>query len=165
MTAKPPSGYKNQSTDVVGMWSPELSDSIHFVPKGVKLFDSSIDKSKPSCLVIGSLIDPCTLVTREDGEDEPVDGITGSIVGVWYKPGMRALLNLQGVKVWITPDGEKDIGKPSPMKLFKVLAPEVGQRLSILEDSRKLSLGVKTSFDAVARKAPEQGDSQEQIPF
>src|SRR6516165_7871145 len=50
-----PSGYQKQSTDIVGFWDQESSPAIHFIPLEAKVFDSQLDKSKPSTLVIGKL--------------------------------------------------------------------------------------------------------------
>lgn len=167
--AQAPKGYTNQSTDVVGMWDPELSEAIHLIPTGVKLFDSNMDKNKPSCLIIGKLVDPCKLTKKEDGEDVEVDGKSHDIVGVWYKPGMKAILRHAGHKVWMTPAGEKNIGKPSPMKLFAVMSPDAANAtlLPVLEDTRDRSLGVRTSFDKRSVSAPNQSDDGEDdnIPF
>jgi len=143
----PPQGYATQSTDVVGFWNAELSPSIHFKPVGFKLFDSKLDPMKPSVLIVGTLVDAATLEGAGDDKGEVVQGKPGDSVGVWGKAGMAAVKNLCGVPVWMTPNGEKDIGRASPMKLYDVRAPGRGTRLPCLDDSRKRSAGVPSFLD------------------
>lgn len=178
MSTTVPKGYRDQSTDVVGFWNPELSEAIHFVPFGAKLLDahrSSREAPKASYIILGRLVDDAILQVKEDEEQAPIEGKAGDIVGIWYKPGMKALLRHTGHKVWMTPNGEKDVGQPSPMKLFKILSPDDARAdlLPILEDTRDKSAGLPTPFDVRrgARTAPKQNESgdnegeTDEIPF
>lgn len=158
MSNAAPKGYKNQSTDVVGYWDPEQASAIHFIPFGAKMFDSNLDKRKPSILILARLVDDTKLAMKNEGdESEPVQGTVGQIVGIWYKPGMRSVLSHGGHKVWMTEAGEKDIGKPSPMKLYDVLSPDEPKpnSLPLLEDTRDKSRGVETPFDKHTGRAED----------
>jgi hypothetical protein len=162
-----PSGYQKQSTDIVGFWDQESSPAIHFIPLEAKVFDSQLDKSKPSTLVIGKLVDACALTTSDD---EAITGQPGELIGVWFKPGMAALKDLAGVKVFMYGTGEIDTGKPNPMKTYDVHSTGKGNRLVVTDDKRDKSRGVNTLLtgakgDAKANAAspPNQGDDD--IPF
>jgi hypothetical protein len=168
-TPKAPEGYQKQSTDIVGFWDPAKSESLHFVPLEVKLFDSKIEPHKPSAIVVGKLVDAITLLAP-GGEDEVIEGKQGDIIGVWYKPGMSALKNLGGVKVFMYPNGEIDTGKPNAMKVFEVLSKTKGLPLHVTQDARKKSKHVETSFSGPkgdaknnAQNPPDQGDDD--VPF
>jgi hypothetical protein len=127
-----PAGYEEQSSDVVGFWQQD-GDAIHFIPTECRMMDSSLDKTKTSVLVIGKLVDGVDLVTSDD---EDIYGEPGMIVGVWAKPGMAALANLCGQKVYMYLDGYKDTGKASKMAQFAVLSRAKGAALAIARDTR-----------------------------
>jgi hypothetical protein len=129
-----PEGYEKQSDDVVGFWDPSVGP-IHFIPTAARLFDGNIEEHKPSALIVGKLVDAISLITRDD---EIVEALPGEQVGVWAKPGMSALKNLAGMKVFMFQDGEIDTGKPNPMKIFEVLSKGKGKPLPVT-DSRKKS--------------------------
>src|SRR5258708_2667249 len=107
-----PQGYQEQSADIVGFWDNELSRTIHFVPLEVKVFDSQLEAIKPSVLIEGRLVDAATLALPKDRGT--VSAKSGELVGVWYKPGMKALKNLAGVSVFMFEHGELQTGKPNP---------------------------------------------------
>jgi len=137
-----PEGYTKQTDDVAGFWLP-TTGPLHFIPKEVRLSDSKIDEAKPSCLVIGELVDATELTV---GDGEMVAGKPGDPIGVWYKPGMSALKELAGVKVFMFEDGELDTGKPSKMKLYEVTAAKKGGKLQVVADNRKKSRKAPTAF-------------------
>jgi len=157
--AKAPQGYAAQSTDVVGFWNPELAPAIHFKPQGFKVFDSKIDPSKPSVLIVGTLVDAATLEGAGDDKGEVVQARPGDSVGVWGKAGMAALRNLAGVAVWMVPNGEKDIGRASPMKLYDIRSPGRGSRLALLDDTRARSKGVRCFLEDKAGATPADDDA------
>jgi hypothetical protein len=147
-----PEGFVTQSDDVVGYWNPEEAP-IRCIPRTAKIFDGNIEKSKPSILLIVQLTAPCIVnLKKEEGESEgeKVIAKVGDMVGIWGKPGMRAIRDLGGVEVWIRLSGEKDTGKPNPMKLFDVKASAKGSRIVVTDDSRKESKGVKTWMDGAS---------------
>lgn len=126
--------YQRQSDDVEGYWVPEAGVPIHGILLGAKAFDSNIEPEKPTGLLLFELIEACPVL--KDGE--PVLAEVGDMVGVWAKPGMRTLKRAGGSKVWMRLEGEKEIGKPNPMKTFETLF-ERGKDIEILEDGRKES--------------------------
>lgn len=134
---KAPETYSERGGDLVGFWDSELTP-IHCIPRSVKLFDGNIDKDKPSILLTVELASPCGCRPPKDSEagEEPFVAPVGSLVGVWYKPGMKAIRDLCGVKAFITESGEKDTGKPNRMKLYKVESEETGTRIPVTEDTR-----------------------------
>jgi hypothetical protein len=168
-----PEGYAKQSTDLIGFWNPDVVagkiTAVHFIPLEVKLFDSKLEPSKVSTIIVGKLVDAVPL-SAPGGEDEVVEGAPGDIIGIWYKPGMSALKTLGNVKVFMYPTGEIETGKPNPMKTYDCLAKTKGGELHVTQDGRKKSRNVETSFasargdaKANAQHAPEQG--ADDIPF
>jgi hypothetical protein len=153
-----PQGYSEQSSDIVGFWSGE--GAIHFVPRFVRMFDSNIDRAKSSTLLIGTLVDPCKVIKAGE-EKEEVLANKGMQIGIWTKPGMAALKNLGGVSVYMYEDGEKDTGKPNPMKLYKVMSKGQGQKLPVEGDFRKFSKPSKPEVPQAA--AADMTDDN--IPF
>lgn len=142
-----PQGLQKQTDNVEGFWNPDKGP-IDFIPREVRLSDSQIDPKKPSCLIIGELLEPCELTLAEN---EPVDGAKGDKVGVWYKPGMSAIKVLGGERVFMFEDGTQDTGKPSPMKLYEVFSAKKGKTLQVVADNRKESRNAPTAFtEAVA---------------
>jgi len=152
-----PEGYEKQSDDVVGFWDPSVGP-IHFIPTAARLFDGNLEAHKPSALIVGKLVEPIALITRDD---EVVEALPGEQVGVWAKPGMSALKGLAGMKVFMFEDGEIDTGKPNPMKVFEILSRGKGKPLPVT-DTRKKSKA-STHFlttDTTVERAPqrESGD-------
>lgn len=116
----PDDGYVRISEDVEGFWDGE--GVVHFSPTGFKTFRSKKFPDKDSTIVFGRALSPvsCLPPSDLDANDEPFTLEAGGKVGIWYKPGMRALMNLCGAKVKMRANGEKDIGKGNPMKLYAV---------------------------------------------
>lgn len=136
-----PEGYEKRTDDVVGFWDPEESAApLHFIPREAAVFDGKNEPEKPGVIVFGELVDAVTLI---DGEGMPVDGKPGDRIGLWGKPGMKPLKNLCGVKVFMYAAGERDVGRPQPMKLFEVASAREGDPLPV-EDRRKQSRGKAT---------------------
>lgn len=144
---QPPAGYRKQAQDVAGYWDPE-GGPIHFVPRSVKMFDSNLESNKPSILIVGELIDAAPVNVKDDdsGEMAQTTAQAGEAIGVWYKPGMRALVNLCDAKVWMYQSGERKTGKPNPMKLFSVSSPGPNKKFGIVIDEREQSAGASTDF-------------------
>ncbi len=164
--AQAPDGLALQTDDVVGFWAPEES-FIYGIPRGVKLFDSSIEPKRHSSLILFELLQPCKVFTKETG-DTPQDAKKGDMVGVWGKPGMRALntKRLQGVPVWMCYSGEKEIGKPSPMQLFEIRSKGGGKVLEIVSDTRQRSADyqdwVTDQGNPSASRSDYDGDDEEE---
>lgn len=141
-----PKGFKNQTQDIVGYWDEEKNDQLNWIPRTVKLFDDNLDKSKPAILIIGELTAECGLKVKEDGDMEKTTGAAGDVIGVYYKPGMRSLMNLCDAKVCMWQEGERNIGKPSPMKLYEIGSPGPNKKFVVIVDEREHSAHVKTPF-------------------
>jgi hypothetical protein len=135
---KAPEGFSDQNQDVVGFYDQEVEPVIEFVPIEAILSDSNLDESKVSTLIFGKLVKPTKLVeTSKSGN--VIEGKKGDLVGIWGKPGMRALRNLCGEHVIMYPDGQRETGKPNPMTVYKCLAAKKGSRLPVVEDRREKS--------------------------
>lgn len=168
-----PKGYVQESTDVVGFWVGEKKRPIHGVPLFVNLSDSDIDESKPSALLFIRLVDPCK-VCPADGEGkmkdrEEIEAKPGDIVGVWFSAGMKDIAMAAGRKTFMVFTGEKDVGKPSKLKVYKVLC-EKGEpkRIPVREDRRSESAGTNAAPFAGRKKVDnvDRGDaSSDDMPF
>jgi hypothetical protein len=140
-----PEGYQERTDDVKGFFNEEYG-SIHFVPVEVKAMDSSQDAEKASGLIFGRLLSPCMLATKVGEETVPVQGEEGDIVGVWYKPGMRAIRNLAGEAVFMFLSGHKDVGKQNEMGVYTIMSQGQGAPLPLAEDLRKASASKPLPF-------------------
>lgn len=145
--------YQDQSGEIAGYWDPDLL-YIHFSPEEVTLFDNKQDETKPSALIIGTLLQDMPLRSAEKDSDEVLECNAGDRVGVWYSPGMRGIKDLGGSKVLLVPNGLKDTGKQNDMKKYIVRSDKRGSKLPVTNDHRKQSKHVPTVFDSVAPSAP-----------
>jgi hypothetical protein len=132
-----PAGYKEQSEDIFGFWDSTSGETIHMIPRFFRLFDSKLDPTKASTLLIAELVEP---IRVENSKGETVIADKGELVGVWTKAGMVAIKNLGGVDVYMYQKGEKDTGKGNPMKLYKILSQAKGVKVPFSGDFRKRSL-------------------------
>lgn len=151
------SKYKKRGVDLKGFWNPDLGP-IHCIPVAAKLFDSNMDESKASTLLVVTLVEKCEAIVSksEDDPDETahVETQIGDQVGVWYKPGMAAIKTLCGVPVVIMYErdakGEivtKKMKKKgmNPMKCFDVLSESNPMKvIPVIEDTRDKSANVNT---------------------
>lgn len=154
-----PAGYEEKTSDLVGFWNPELGP-LHFIPLHAKSFDSHVESSKPSTIIVGHSVGQNKLVD-EDGQ--PITSEPGDMIGVWYKPGMVRLKDLANTKVFMYYSGEQDTGKPNPMKTFSVNAPKdvKNQTLYLQDDYRKKSLRVALPFEMKgAKRQPVEDDDE-----
>lgn len=135
--------------DVIGYWDPEKSACM-CIPRGVKIFDGNIDDRRPAMLLVCEATRNGIVIQRRDSKEDDWEHARtkkGDMIGVWYKPGMRGILNRGGVecKILLT-DKEIDTGKPNPMPVYEVKAARVGTSIPVLEDSRVESRHAKTPF-------------------
>lgn len=157
-----PEGYSKNSVsgDIVAFWDDEVA-GIEAVFKAYKLFDNDQNTEQVSTLFICELLSPLQgAYKKEKGKDKPkvpVQTKKGDLVGVWGSAGMRDLVNMGGVPLFMYQDGEKDTGKKSPMKLYHIHPKEddaKGSRLQCLEDGRKESINAKLLWEKKGVKIP-----------
>jgi hypothetical protein len=130
-----PAGYEERGGQVVGFWD-YAKGPIHCIPREMNLSDSKLDATKTDCLVIVELVDAAELQAIGD-KKQVVIGQPGEQAGIWFKPGMHAILDLCGEKTFVKHTGEKPIpGKPSPMKTFMVASKDRGTRIPVSSDRR-----------------------------
>ena len=158
--------------DVEGYWDPTKT-AIRCKPISVKLFDGNIDPKRPAILLIAELVLPCKIAYKADANDDDWSyrkAKTGTMVGIWYKAGMRGVVNKAGVDCYIKlTDKTKDTGKPNEMKIYEVRAGAGGMRIPITEDVRHKSATVTTDFDvrrvqAGGKKKEEEDDADDDFP-
>jgi len=177
-------GYKKRGTDVVGFWNPDLGE-IHCIPRAAKLFDSQLQKSKPSTLLLCELVEPCSAIVAKDEDDDSqlVTTKIGDLVGIWAKPGMASIKMLCNEPCLIqyerNPDGSVKtkamrVKGMNPMKLFDVSSAKNPMRvIPVIEDARNESAGVNTllaSAKASAKRAEPAsavgvGNDDDDVPF
>lgn len=129
-----PEGFIKQQGDVSGFWV--RCSPIQGIPRSVKLMDGRIEPEKSAALVLFELTKPCII---DDGEGEFNVADVGTMVGIWYKAGMRSLRWLRDTEVWMKenpPDKWKDTGKGNAMITFEIKSKERGQPMLVLEDTR-----------------------------
>lgn len=167
-----PEGYEDASADLVGYW--DMERPIHLIPLYITLSDSKIEPAKTSVLVHCRAVDD-TKVLKDEETGEYVEVRKNDLVGVWYKPGMKAIATCKDIPVYLFQDGELDTGKPNPMKVFKVGIKPGSRRepLPILADYRKTSkrnaipvqgLAAPTQQERRRRRDEDFGDDSD-IPF
>jgi hypothetical protein len=144
----PPKDWLEETTDVVGFYSDEVQPDIHFTPVEAVLMDSEkFDKKRPNVLVFARLNKPCKLIAGKGDEKHVVQGNVGDRIGIWAKPGMRAMRNLCGTEVFMHPAGLKDVGKGEPMKVYKLFKKAPGKLIPVVEDRRDKSRHTPTFLD------------------
>ena len=140
-----PEGFEDKTSELAGFWDGELGNGIQGIPLDVSLSDSEIDTTKTSALIRIRLTKPTVCLV----DNQPAEVEAGKCVGVWYKPGMRDILDCAGVETFFFQRGSREIGKPSPMKTycFKTKGGKSGSRLVPVNDWRKDSRSNTTAFD------------------
>jgi len=161
-SVKAPAGYSEEKGDITGFWDPQTGP-IHMIPRSVRLFDSKVDATKVSALLYAELIDPCTVVA-DLATKETTIAKKGDLVGVWLKPGMKALANLGGVPAYMYEDGVLDTGKPNPMTVFKVMRKSRGAQLPVEADFRSRSKAAPLPVPVVLM-APADASADKAPPF
>lgn len=164
-----PSGYQKRTNEVVAFWDPkhdfESDDpppTIHFIPRSARAFDNKQEPLKWSVLIQGETVGINTVVSK-DGEVTDVP--PGTLIGVWYKPGMAPIKTLKDVPVFMFPLEERATGKQNPMIVFDVSSPKNGNPLVIDDDYRKQSLHSNLPFEVKAGAVPSEDAGPSDIPF
>lgn len=145
-------GAKIRTSDIVGVWDPEISGPIVCIPRHAVVGDGKkFDRAKPSCLIFAELVRPIKVSTsREESEEKTfVDAVAGDLIGIWAKPGMKDIRGLCGVPVVMArdPRKDKDVDKGNDMKGFQVASLVTGSMIPITEDRREKSKGVRCILD------------------
>lgn len=159
-TPSRPAGFESISDDIDGFWDPETGPIV-VRPLYAKLSDSKLDSLKTSTLIFCDLVEPCKLVDRDK---DVIPGNTGDLVGIWAKPGMRAIRDCCNVVTYLALTGEVDTGKKNPMKTFDVATKgkQKGTRIPIEEDNRRDSNQLSLLEDTPERRdKPSAGRSNQ----
>jgi len=165
---------QKRSEDILGFWDEHCTTPLFFTPRSAKLSDSKIEPDKKCSTLVEGLATRDCQVFSKDGE--PLAAKVGDLVAVWAKPGMKALSNAAGVPVAMAYLGEKDTGKPNPMKLYDLRFGVGGTPLTVSADNRKLSkhtepcipvtfVGAPTSAPTSTLKTSKPSYDSENIPF
>ena len=151
-----PEGFSDGAADLDGYWNFEKSP-IFCIPQSARIMDGNIDTDKPAILFTVKLTKPCAInLPKEKGDTSDAQlaiAKAGAMVGIWFKPGLRALKNLGNQECKVAYTGEKNTGKPNPMKVFYVGYPKVGTVVPVVEDAREDSAHVPTIFDVKPSEA------------
>lgn len=151
--------------EVVGFYDPEKQGRTSVIPRGYKLIDNDADKEKSSVLLVCEVTAPSGIQVLPKKDEELIHAKKGDLIGIWGKVGMRAIADLGNVECLIAFTGERDIGRPKPMKLFEIRTASpnaVGEPLKLLADSRRTSAGTKTFIGGVASNPDADADA---VPF
>ncbi len=153
-----PEGYEDASADLVGYW--DLKMPIHVIPQYITLSDSKLEPQKTSVLIHCKAVAD-TKVLKDEDAGEYIDVKAGDLVGVWYKPGMKAIATCKDIPVFLFQDGELDTGKINPMKVFRVGVKTGSNRvpLPIMADYRKTSK--RNAIPVQGLAAPTQQQRQQ----
>lgn len=169
-----PDGFEDVSVDVVAVYDYRTTPDVFIRPLGYSVSDSK-DKKKPAILIHADLLKPTTLIPMgDDDSTEPREFAAGSRIGLWYRPGMRGIMQCSGAVTYLAFAGDKDVGQIQPMKTFKVSRKkgETSADLSCLSDFRKQTRHMPLPWeDASVIAAKAKGGTQpaanddDEIPF
>jgi hypothetical protein len=153
-----PDGYEERTSDLVGFWNLEKGP-IHFIPLHAKVFDSNIESTKPSIIIVGHAVGAQRV---EDTDGNEVVTEPNDLIGIWYKPGMMRLKDLAGIRVFMQYSGEQDTGKVNPMKTFRIMTKEAkGATLYLENDFRKKSKHTEIPFAMKNAQRRMQDDDED----
>lgn len=116
-----PEGFEDVSSDIEAVYDYRHEKSVFVRPLHYTLSDSKVG-DKPQILIHAELTKPATLVDMQDDGEEVVTRQfpVGTRVGIWYRPGLRQIMQCAGSETFIAFDGERNVGQIQPMKIFKV---------------------------------------------
>jgi hypothetical protein len=160
-------GFEERNVDIIGTWQEDVSGRrVCFTPLFASAFDSKLDSKRANLIVHGRLEFPCKLVSTAD-KDETIDGKPGDLIGVFVSPGMKTLECCAGVVTLLERDGEKDVGRPQPMKTYKVKTkkaistePNLELRYDYRDDSAEEGLPIPVRTKSSTRLAPPGGNEK-----
>lgn len=167
-----PDGFEDVSVDVVAVYDYRTTTDAFIRPLGYTVSDSK-DKKKPAILIHADLLKPATLIPMGDDSTDPREFAAGSRIGLWYRPGMRGIMQCSGAVTYLAFTGDKDVGQILPMKTFKVSRKkgEVSADLSCLGDFRKQTRHMALPWEDASAVAKAKGSTQpaanddDDVPF
>lgn len=143
----PPEGFELLSDgQVVGYWDPRVNPYVYVRPLHGIVFDNSLDKEKVSTLIVCEACEDTPVVTKEGD----TLALKGDLIGLWGKAGMRHIIMAGGTECYVAHVGEKDVGKASPMMLFKVYTKGTRNLIPLTEDKREESAEADTWWSTSA---------------
>jgi len=142
-----PEGFTQVNLDIVGFWNEDCV--LQCVPQDVKIFDNKVESIKSSALITAKVVEPLEVRTT-DGELVKAD--VGMLIGIWGRPGLRELKVYGNCHVIIVPDGAIEIGKPNPMRAFKIYsnANNDAKPLPVALDKREKSKNTESLWAETA---------------
>lgn len=149
-----PAGYKKVEDgrfDIAGHWMSEAG-AIHGVLVGGYEFiqKSGVNEGKKARVLVMKLIDPCMArVKLEGGGLDETELSPGELCGIFYKAGLRDLLNYAGCKVFVkrNPESEKKKTKRGAMWTFTMSYEGTKRPLAIRPAFTGEDTSEDTSFD------------------
>lgn len=173
-----PEGFEDVSSDIEAVYDfKHTPEPIYVRPKHYTLSDAK-DGSKPAILIHAELMQPAPLVDMKDDSEESVvrEYPAGTMIGIWYRPGLRQIMQCAGAVTFVAHLGKQDTGNPfNKMEAFKVARAkgEKAEQLSCSADYRKKTRGMALPWDdkgAVAQSAARGGtqpgpNDTDDIPF
>lgn len=171
-----PEGFEDVSVEVEAFYDFRYTKEVFIKPLGVTVSDSK-DKKKPSILIHAELMKDAELVSMAEDDDNGEDVVlkmfpAGTRIGLWYRPGLRSILQCADAVTYVALSGEKDVGQIQPMKTFKISrrkgAP--AKQLACTADYRKVTRNMPLPWDAPSTKpktsaAPMADIDDSDIPF
>lgn len=150
-----PEGFQQTASDVDQFWNEEGGPI-----QGVLLCGKNyLNKlaGKVNSIYVIRLTSPCKSQTNKgDGFENPAQ--PGELVGVWGAPGLKDLMMMGGCEVHITRNGEKDVGKPSKMKVYAIGYKGRMTKLAIIRDG-------EAKVEASNGAAPATDGTNDALPF
>lgn len=154
--------YVEEANEIVGTW--DLQGVLNFRPMSQRTFRNKKFKERDTTLIIGIALAPASC-TDKDGVAFTCEA--GDAVGVFYKAGMRALLNMGECRVKIKRDPEldKDVGKGKDMHGFRVKrhSEDTPKPLNVAYDYRDAKQ--TAALPAGAATAADKEYESDDIPF
>lgn len=170
-----PEGFEDVSTDIEALYDYRHTPEMYIRPVHFTVADSK-DKKKPAVLVHADLLKPAMLFPAGDDGEEMREFPAGTRVGIWYRPGLKGIMQCGGAVTYLAFAGEKDVGQMQPMKTFKVSKRkgERGEQLNCASDYRKVTRNMplpwESAEDMKARSSARGGtqpapNDDDDVPF
>jgi hypothetical protein len=171
-----PEGFEDVSSDIEAVYDYRHCKEVFVRPLHYTVSDSK-DKKKPNILIHCDLVKPAVLVDMSDDSDDTTarEFPAGTRIGIWYRPGLRQLMQCAGSVTFISFEGDRDVGQIQPMKVFKVSRKKGSSAEQLLSsgDYRKVTRHMALPWEdaSAVKQAPSQGNTQpapnddDDVPF